>query len=149
MPIGCDRSELPGNPDPTTRAADASATPAAPVEEANPGSGAIVPVKNAQIRIDQWSAERKAFSAESAAPVTLALRLLDYPAWGVRVDGKEARVDSHPMTAQMLLPLPAGTHRVEIGLRRTPDRMVGGAISAITALVLLGFAGRRRSVKTN
>jgi hypothetical protein len=148
MPIGCDRSELPGNPDPTTRAADASATPATPIEEADPGSGAIVPVKNAQIRIDRWSAERKAFSAESAVPVTLALRLLDYPAWGVRVDGKEARVDSHPMTAQMLLPLPAGAHRIEIGLRRTPDRLEGGAISAVTLAALLAFGGMLRWRKT-
>jgi hypothetical protein len=149
MPLGCDRSELPGNPDPTTRAADASATPATPVEEVDPGSGAIVPAKNAQIQIHQWFAERKVFNTESAAPVTLALRLLDYPPWRVRVDGKEARVNPHAVTAQMLLPLPAGTHRVEIDFLRTWDRTAGGAISAITALLLLGFVTRRRSVKAN
>jgi hypothetical protein len=149
MPIGCDRSELPGNPDPTTRAADASAIPAAPVEQVDPGSGAIVPIKNAKILIHQWSSQRKLFNAESAAPVTLALRLLDYPAWGVQVDGQKARVDPRPVTTQMLLSLPAGTHRVEIDLLRTWDRTAGAAISAITTLVLLGFTTRRRSVKTN
>ena len=149
MPIGCDRSELPGNPDSTTRAADASATPATPVEQVDPGSGAVVPVKNAQVHIHQWSAERKVFNAESAVPVTLALRLLDYPAWGVRVDGKEAHVDPHPVTTQMLLPLPAGTHRVEINFRRTWDRTAGGAISAVTLVALLAFGGilRRRKTK--
>jgi hypothetical protein len=149
MPLGCDRSELPGNPDPTTRASDASATPATPVEEVDPGSGAIVAIANAKIHIHQWSAERKVFNVESAAPVTLALRLLDYPAWGVRVDGKEAQVNPRVVTAQMLLPLPAGTHRVEIAFDRTWDRTAGGAISAITAFVLLGFTTRRRSVKTS
>lgn len=149
MPIGCDRSELPGNPDETTRAADASATPAAPVEQFDPGSGTIVPVKNAQIHIHQWSAERKIFNAESAAPITLALRLLDYPAWGVRVDGKQAHIDPPPVTAQMLLPLPAGTHRVEIDFHRTRDRTAGGAISAATLVALLAFGGtlRRRRTK--
>jgi hypothetical protein len=141
MPIGCDRSELPGNPDPTTRAADASATPAMPVEEVDPGSDAIVPVKNAQIHIHQWSVERKVFNAESAVPITLALRLLDYPAWGVRVDGKEAYVERRPVTAQMLLPLPARTHRVEINFRRTWDRTAGGAISVVTLVALLAFGG--------
>jgi len=149
MPTGCDRSELPGNPDPETRAPDASAAPAAQVEQFEPRSGTIVPVKNAQIHIHQWSAERKVFNAESAVRVTLALRLLDYPAWRVRVDGKETHVDSHPVTAQMLLPLPAGTHRVEIDFHRTWDRTAGGAISGVTLVALLAFGGAlwRRKAK--
>ncbi|MGA3295377.1 MAG: 6-pyruvoyl-tetrahydropterin synthase-related protein [Candidatus Acidiferrales bacterium] len=141
MPNGCDRSELPGNPDPTTRADGASATPAAPVEQVDSDSGAIVPLADARVDIESWSAERKAFAARVSAPVTLAPRLLGYPAWRVRVDGKAAHVDSQPMTAQVLLPLPPGTHRVEIDFRRTWDRRAGGVVSAIAFLALLAWEG--------
>ena len=50
----------------------------------DPGSGEIVPVKSAQIRVRQWSAEREIFNTESAAPVTLALRLLELSCMGER-----------------------------------------------------------------
>jgi uncharacterized membrane protein YhaH (DUF805 family) len=147
QPNGADRSELPGNPDPTTRADDASATPAAPVEEVDASSATATPVAGGTVvHIERWSAKRKSFNVESARPVTLALRLLSYPAWQARVDGGEARLGAQPGTARLLLDLPAGTHLVEIRFRRTWDRTVGNAISAFScvALLALGYGVRRR-----
>jgi 6-pyruvoyl-tetrahydropterin synthase-like protein len=139
QPNDSDRSELPGNPDDETRMADASATPAAPIEKLNSDFGKIVPARGVRIHISKWSAEQKIFTAAAPAPVTLALRLVGYPAWEARVDGVAADFDSQPVTAQLLLPLPAGAHRVEVRFRRTWDRTVGGAISALTAIVLAVF----------
>jgi 6-pyruvoyl-tetrahydropterin synthase related domain len=152
MPNDCDRSELPGNPDDTSRMPDASATPASAIEKLDPSSGQIVPANSAGIHIERWTAERKSFTEESAEPVTLALRLLSYPAWGVRVDAVSARFDVQSVTARLLLPLPRGTHRVEVRFRRTWDRTAGNAISALTAAALLAFAWafrkRRRTLKS-
>ncbi len=144
MPTGCDRSELPGNPDDETRQPYVSSTPAAPIEKFDAASGSLVPAKGVRLHIEQWSAEHKAFRADTEAPVTLALRLLAYPAWEVRVDGRNARFEEHPVTTQLLLPLGPGTHRVEVRFRRTWDRTAGGILSALTAMALLVFAGALR-----
>jgi hypothetical protein len=93
-----------------------------------------------------WTAEHKSFSAEIPAPVILAVRLLNYPAWEVRIDGHLFTASTAPNTEQMLLALPAGTHHIDIRFRRTADRAVGDAISALAGITLSGFAGilRRR-----
>jgi hypothetical protein len=149
MPIGCDRYELPGNPDEETRSADASSEPAPPIAMVDPASGAIVPAKGARIHIQQWNAEQKIVTVDSATPMRIAPRLLAYPDWEVKLDGKAATYEARPDTAQMIIPLPAGDHLIEIHFRRTWDRTAGGAISLATALVLLGFAARRRAISTS
>jgi hypothetical protein len=108
-------------------------------------SGAVVAAKGVRLHAETWSAEHRVFTVETAMPVTLAVRLIDYPAWKVQVDGKDVTPDLQPETGQILLPLPAGIHRVEVVFRRTWDRTTGGAISGLTALALVGFAwGFRR-----
>jgi hypothetical protein len=148
MPLGCDRTDLPGNPDDTERPENVSAAPAPRVEKLDPASGEIVPATGVGLHIKRWSAERKEFSYEAKAPVTLTLRLLNYPAWQIRVDGNAARAESAPDTAQLLLPLTAGHHDVHIRFRRTWDRTTGAAISMIFAGALLVFAAwqRRRDI---
>jgi hypothetical protein len=145
-PVGSDRYELPGNPDDTERDADVSAVPADRIAEFDSDSGEIVPAASVKLTIERWSAERREFDAETAAPVTLAVKLVVYPAWEVRVDGQEIRAGLALDTGQMLVDLPAGTHRVAIRFRRTWDRKAGGAISVLSALTLLAWvwASRRR-----
>ena len=149
MPTGCDRSELPGNPDDETRLPYVSSTPAAPVEKFDAATGSVAPAKDVRLHIEQWSVEHKAFTVNTAASVTLALRLLAYPAWEVRVDGRKARFEQHPVTTQLLLPLGPGTHRVEVRFRRTWDRTAGGVVSALIAAALLVFAGALRRRRRN
>ena len=149
MPVGCDRYELPGNPDEETRSADASSEPAPRIAMVDPATGAIVPPKAARIHIQQWNAEQKIVTVDSATPIRIALRLLAYPAWEVKVDGRNARYDTVPQTTQMIIPVPAGDHRIEIRFRRTWDRTAGGAISIATAAFLLGFAIRRRATSAS
>jgi hypothetical protein len=109
-----------------------------PVEE----EGGRAP--KAEIRIERWTAEEKVIRVVSQVPLRLALRLLDYPAWQVEVNGNRATPEHAEGTAQMILPLPAGEERITITFARTPDRTSGRAISAgagITLLALL-FLGR-------
>jgi hypothetical protein len=144
QPDGADRSELPGIPDQTIRADDASPTPAQLVESLDSNA-------DTRIQVGRWSVEQKSFTVDTVAPVTLALKLMSYPAWQVQVDGREVGFQVQPVTARMLLPLSAGTHRVEIRFRRTRDRTAGDAISVLSGIALLGFAygghaRRRRAI---
>ena len=149
MPLGGDRYQLPGNPDDDTRPDDVSADPAPRIAMVDPASGAIVAAKGARIHVQQWNAEHKIITADSAAPMRIAPRLLAYPAWEIRVDGAATPYDEVPATTQMIIALPAGEHRIEIHFRRTWDRTAGAAISIATAAMLLGFALRRRAISAS
>jgi hypothetical protein len=140
MPLACDRYELPGTPPSDVPLAEVSEPPVPRIAKLDTKSGKIAPASGVRIQMERWSAEHKTFTADAPAPVTLALRLLNYPAWEARVDGASAHFDVQPVTARLLLPLPPGPHRVEIEFRRTWDRAAGGAISALTAVMLLGSA---------
>jgi len=99
-----------------------------------------------RVEVQQWAPLRKRFIVHSPRPVTAALRLLNYPAWRVEVNGKPVRAFSNLQTGQMLVALPAEVSRVQVAFATTPDRLCGDAISAVAALALLmvGLASRRR-----
>jgi hypothetical protein len=151
-PLGCDRYSLPGSnlpvmedgvPQiPPTSEGAAIRTPR--VAELEVKTQKLLPLKTAHLNIEDWTAERRVFMERTGHPVKVAVRLVNFPAWEVRVDGKTAQPESLEKTAQMVLPLPAGTHRVEIRFCRTWDRTAGGALSAISTIGLLGFLFLRR-----
>ena len=97
-----------------------------------------------QIRIQEWNAETKLFTADVSDSGRLVLRLLNYPAWRVEVNGKVVATDTREVTGQMLIPVQAGENRVRITFTRTLDRTVGAVISLVTALFLGSFVVRRR-----
>jgi hypothetical protein len=147
-PLGCDRYALPGSELALTDgdelqlppASDAAAAPTPRIAELDVDAQKPNPAKPLNLTIENWTAEHKAFIETTDHPVTLAVRLINYPAWDVRIDDKPTQPDSLEHSAQMLLPLPAGTHRVEITFRRTWDRTAGAAVSALSAIGLIAFA---------
>jgi 6-pyruvoyl-tetrahydropterin synthase related domain len=143
-PIAVDRLELPGNPDADERPDGVSPDPAPPIGELDPASGEIVAASGVRVAREIWSAERKVFTADNGTPFTLALRLAEYPAWNFKVDGRTVAPGVHPETGQILISLGSGFHRVEARFLRTWDRTMGGLISALTALTLLGVSWRHR-----
>jgi hypothetical protein len=136
-PLGCDRSELPGHASETERQPPA---PAPPVAKLDPASAEIVPARGIGLRLERSTAEEKDFTEQSTEPLRLALRLVNYPAWEERVDGERARSDSEPTTAELLLPLAAGAHQVEVRFDRTWDRTVGTVISALSVMAVVTWA---------
>ena len=147
-PIGCDRYQFPGNPDDDERPADVSPDPAPRIAKLAPDSGNIVPAAGVRLHTRAWTSERRIITAESVEAVTLAVRLVNYPAWAIRVNGHDARFDLRDETQQILVPLSAGNNRIEIRFRRTPDRTLGGAVSAFTAVALCTFAWLFRKQRT-
>ena len=140
-PLGCDRYELPGH---SSDSEESSPAPTPRVAKFDSESGKIVSAAGVRIHVERWSANQKVFAEQSPRPVTLALRLLNYPVWEERVDGERTRAYSEPTTAALLLPLGPGSHGVEVRFRRTWDQTAGAAISAISAIGLLLFARRFR-----
>lgn len=112
------------------------------VGEVDPETGDIDPPEDTRVKIRDWSAEHKAFAVETDEPVTLALKLLNYPAWQVRADDQIITAETSPQTGQLMLRLDRGTHRVEVQFQRTRDRTVGLLISALFAVGLLVPVGR-------
>ena len=102
---------------------------------------------HAAIHVYYWNAESKMFTAEMSAPDLLTLRLFHYPAWKVEVNGQEVETEAREGTGQMLVPVEAGTNRVQITFIRTWDRIAGGWITLITAagLILWTWQARRRA----
>ena len=86
---------------------------------------------HAAIRVSRWDAESKTFTAKMSAPDQLVLRLFRYPAWQAEVNGLVVETASTE-TGQMLVPVGAGTNRVQLTFVRTWDRMVGVWISILT-----------------
>ena len=81
---------------------------------------------------------RKQLTLDSPQSVQLELRLMNYPAWRVEVNGSSMVPQSDDPTGRMVLVLPAGHSDVDVRFMRTPDRWVGNAIS-LAAVLLLGI----------
>lgn len=135
QPLGSNRYDLPG----TDVLGDLIANPSPAIQQYDASDASFSPASGVTLRIRRWTANEKSFSAKSPAPVTLALRLLNYPAWRLKIDGQDVPAGATPQTAQMLVPLPAGVHQVDVKFARTWDRVAGNILSALFAIFLLAL----------
>src|SRR5262249_5755793 len=89
----------------------------------------------ARIGINKWTAESKTFSVDVAHPEQLRLRVFNYPAWKVEVNGRAAFATTQRSTGEMVFSVPAGLSKIEITFVRTPDRLAGGILSLLALVV--------------
>jgi 6-pyruvoyl-tetrahydropterin synthase-like protein len=149
-PLGSDRYQLPGQPPAAADGPDESSlnelakTAAPKITTIDPESEAVAPINDKNVHIDRWSSETKVFRSKTNQPVALALRLLNYPAWEIKVDRTVVHGDSLPDTGQLWLQDPAGEHSVDVFFQHTSDRTAGSAISILSVFLLLGFSARSR-----
>jgi hypothetical protein len=100
----------------------------------------------AKIHVERWSAERKEMRITARGPLRLSLRLLNYPAWRVEVNDAAVVPQRTDQTAQIVVPLAAGTSHVVVQFTRTRDRTMGGVVSGASVLIaMLIFVQRVRS----
>ncbi len=90
-------------------------------------SGAPIPA-----RVVQWDAEDRHFIVHTTKPATLVLRLFDYPAWKVAVNGAAVTTGKSDVTGQLLIPVSTGRSDVSIHFSRTRDRLLGGMVSLLS-----------------
>jgi hypothetical protein len=121
-PLGDDHYNVP------EKAARVKVLPAEHAEGATP---------NALIRVERWTAEEKELRVTSRGRLRLALRLLNYPAWQVKVNGTEVTAESGENFSQMILPLGTGESNVVVWFTRTRDRALGNIVSSVSLLAAL------------
>ena len=135
-PVGDDHYNLP---------AKAPRAQVIPLNEDTEREPATTAASQPQIVIERWLAEEKIIRVESTRPARLALRLLNYPAWQVKVNGSRIQPESAEDSGQMIIPIPTSQSRVNVRFTRTPDRTAGIAISIVSlfaALFLLWWGSR-------
>lgn len=91
----------------------------------------------ARIEVQRWDPESKLLFAEVHQPGKLMLRLFNYPAWQVEVNGQVVDAETSDDAGQMQIPVQAGGNQVRIMFIRTWDRTVGGVISILTLGLLI------------
>lgn len=120
--------------------------------ELNKDASPVTVISGARARIEivDWSAQSKVFSAEVLRPEDLRLRLLNYPAWEVEVNGRKVVATPQDVTGEIVVPVRAGTNLVRVAFIRTPDRTVGDTVSlaALLAVILWAIGERRRAHRT-
>jgi hypothetical protein len=124
-PVGDDRYNLPEKE---------------PQVEILPAEGSEGGTPRAEIQILRWTAEEKELRVTSDKAVRVALRLLNYPAWRVEVNGAAANPQRVEESNRMVAPVPEGVSRVRVRFGRTFDRTLGGASSIVSLLVLLAMS---------
>jgi hypothetical protein len=121
-PLGYDRYNLPGK---------------APLVRVLPPKEDFSKMPNAIISIVKWTAEEKVLQVKAQGPLRIALRLINYPAWRVEVNGRQIAPERADGYDQMIVPVAAGESRVRVHFTRTWDRTLGGILSAVSLLVAL------------
>jgi len=99
-----------------------------------------------EFRILRWTAEERVVTARLAAPARIRLKLLQYPAWVVRVNGKAVPLQRTVSYDAVIVAVPSGDSRIEARFTRTLDRTIGGYISLVSGLgagMLLRTSKRR------
>jgi len=102
-----------------------------------PAEGSEGSAPKAEIHIERWTAEERELRVTSREPVRVALKLLNYPAWRVEVNGKAVTPQRAETNGQMILQLTPGAQRITAKFVRTPDRTLGLAISILAVLITL------------
>lgn len=90
--------------------------------------------KGAKADVIAWTAEKRVLEVQALKPEKLALRLLDYPAWRITVDGKAIHAEHLRGVRAIVVAVPAGKSVVEAEFTRTRDRTIGGLLSAASLL---------------
>jgi hypothetical protein len=114
----------------------------------SPDETEILPGK---VQIQRWQPEHMAAVVQSAEPGYAVLRLMNYPAWRIRVNGTTVPVHSHRDDGLIALPIGAGTTRIDVRYATTPDMWAGRIVSLIslTLWLMLGAKSRRGRVMMN
>lgn len=101
------------------------------------------PNKKPTVRVERWRPEEKQVAIRAPQPFFLGLRLLNYPAWRVELNGVRVTPRGGEDYNMMVVPVPAGESSVVVRFARTWDRTLGGLLTLISVIVALWLARKR------
>jgi len=108
--------------------------------EWQPGNADLQP---SEIQIQRWDVERMSATVRSDAGYAV-LRVMDYPAWRVSVNGAPANARPRREDGLMTIPIGAGTSVIEVRYGATRDVWLGRFLSLIAVVLWIGLAALRR-----
>src|SRR5256885_5157565 len=105
------------------------------------------PAQKPEFRILRWTAEERVVTVRLAAPARIRLKLLQYPAWVVSVNGKAVPLHRTVSYDAVVVAVPSGESRIEARFTRTLDRTIRGCLTAVSGLAagLLVWPLKRRT----
>jgi len=103
----------------------------------------------AKVQIQRWTTMQKQILVDSPAEARVALRILNYPAFRIAVNGRPIKAERMDDVNQMVVPIQAGPSVITVEFVRTADRKLGDAVSAASALLaaFLFWTGKKREAK--
>jgi hypothetical protein len=120
-PLGDDHMDLPSN------------APLAAILPADPDAGKA---PDGRITIDQWKTEQKQIRVRVTRDARIALRLLNYPAWRVTLNGNTVTPGRSEGINQMIIPVPTGDSQIRAQFTRTPDRTLGLMLFSLSLIIV-------------
>jgi hypothetical protein len=90
-----------------------------------------------QIHIERWNVEHMTANVDSSAPAFAVLRLMDYPAWRVLVNGQTISSRPRRDDGLMTIPIPAGHAQIDVRYTATADVWAGRLVSLVCILFFL------------
>jgi 6-pyruvoyl-tetrahydropterin synthase related domain len=102
-----------------------------------------------KIVIDRWTAEHRSLRVSTPTGSHIAVRLLDYPAWHIEVNGHQVAAQHVEGTQQIVIPVASGESKIEIQFQRTLDRKIGGwtsLLSVLASIAVVFWQKRARKV---
>jgi hypothetical protein len=123
-PLGDDHSDLPVG---------------APLVKILPENKGSVKTPPAQAQVVEWKTEKKEIRVEAQEAARVALRLLNYPAWKVKVNGRVIAPERLDDFNVMVIPVEKGSSVIRVCFARTKDRTIGIAVSVIGVMAMIGL----------
>jgi hypothetical protein len=94
----------------------------------------------AKVEASAWNAEHWVVSLSTPESGYAVLRLMDYPAWRVSVDGRQALGRPLRQDGLMTVPVTPGSHKIDVQWSPTRDVVAGRVLSGLAVLGLVGTA---------
>jgi hypothetical protein len=107
-----------------------------PLARLLPENAAETPHPRAQVEVRRWSTERKDIRVDARDSARIVLRVLNYPAWRVEVNGRQVVPERLDDVNQMVIPVAPGISDIHVRFARTPDQTAGMLLSLASALVV-------------
>jgi uncharacterized membrane protein len=99
---------------------------------------------DARTQITRWNVEHMAVTVDSPTAAFAVLRLMDYPAWRVSLNGQQIQTGPHRDDGLMTIPIAAGHSQIDVQYAATPDLWTGRILSLLSIILLLALTLSRR-----
>jgi hypothetical protein len=110
----------------------------------NPEWKAPLDILPSQVRISRWDVEHMTAAIDSPTSGFAVLRLMDYPAWQVRLNGQFVTNRPHRDDGLMTIPIANGRSQIDVQYLATKDVWAGRTLFFASIMLLLALTRSQR-----